>query len=102
VGLAEWHLWWKREGAAELNELLLSEWDPIGVGDVPEARNEYSSYAGSLARLLREGADVEALQAELSSALDHMGLEPSGEREGRVAERIASWYADSMMQHGLV
>lgn len=27
-----------------IDELLIEEWDPIGVSDVPEARDEYRSY----------------------------------------------------------
>jgi hypothetical protein len=95
MGLAEWQAWWKRQGANELNELLLTDWDPIGVGHAPEARGEYSSYAGSIARLLREGADDSAVEAELKASLGHMGLEPSGEQERYVAARIVAWYAAS-------
>jgi hypothetical protein len=93
VVLAEWQAWWKRQGATELNELLLAHWDPIGVGHVPEARSEYSGYAGSIARLLREGADAATVEVELNSALDHMGLQPSGTRERHVADQIVAWYA---------
>ena len=44
-----WDAWWKRRGEAELRRLLLVEWDPIGIADVPKAQDEYDSYVGPLA-----------------------------------------------------
>jgi len=32
--------------------VLLREWDPIGVADVPEAQDEYDSYVGQIYGLL--------------------------------------------------
>jgi hypothetical protein len=84
-------MWWKHDGRFELNELLLNEWDPIGVRHAAQAQDEYSGYAGRLAQLLREGAGVEALEAELLAALDGMGLRPVDAEEREVAERILAW-----------
>lgn len=33
--------------------ILWEDWDPIGVNDIPAARNEYSSYVPSIVRLLQ-------------------------------------------------
>lgn len=55
VQLAEWHTWWKRDGARELRALLMDHWDPIGVAEVPEAADEYDTYVGHIGRMLREG-----------------------------------------------
>jgi hypothetical protein len=41
----------------EVREVLLREWDPIGVGDNPECRNEYDRYARTICRYLKQGAD---------------------------------------------
>ena len=64
--LADWHMWWKRSGARELRQLLIEEWDPIHVRGVPEAADEYDTYLGQIASLLREGATVEDVAAFLN------------------------------------
>ena len=41
-----------------VHNLLLREWDPIGVADVPEARNEYNAYDAQVFQLLRAGSSA--------------------------------------------
>lgn len=41
----------------DVKDILFHEWDPIGVNDNPLCRNEYDSYATTIVRYLREGAD---------------------------------------------
>ena len=60
---------------ASVRDTLLNEWDPIGIRDVPQAKDEYDDYAAPIARLLVEGTSV----AELSRYLleierDTLGL----------------------------
>ena len=45
--------------------MLLHEWDPIGIQDVPEAQDEYDSYVGGVYRLLASGASEEQLVEHL-------------------------------------
>lgn len=60
---------------ARVDEILWSVWDPIGVNDVPEARNEYSGYAGRVAaRLLRGDTDDQIARYPRGLVLDSMGL----------------------------
>jgi hypothetical protein len=95
VELADWQKWWKREGRDELNALLLKEWNPIGVEDLPE--DEYSSYAGQLALLLREGAPESDIAAYLSRvSTETIGMRPAPEGDRRFASRAIAWYADAM------
>lgn len=35
-----------------IRALLLGEWDPIGINDVPEARDEYDAYVRGVHKLL--------------------------------------------------
>jgi hypothetical protein len=98
--LDERHTWWKRRGAAELRELLLVLWDPIGVFDADEAQDEYDSHAGHLARLLAEGAGKEQLTAELAGAREGMGLDPAKE-DGWVAEHLLAWHPKSTAREPL-
>ncbi len=37
---------------AAIREILMNEWDPIGVSHIPEAQDEYDSYVGDVYRLL--------------------------------------------------
>jgi hypothetical protein len=41
-----------REYQHAIRKVLLDEWDPIGVADVPEAQDEYDSYIHSIYALL--------------------------------------------------
>jgi len=40
-----------------IHDILIREWDPIGVDDEPLAQNEYDSYIYGIIRLLASGAD---------------------------------------------
>jgi len=74
---------------AAIRELLLREWDPIGVADVPEARSEYDAYAPRVYGLLARGAPAEEVAAYLA-ALD-FGLAPvPSEHLRKVAEALCA------------
>jgi hypothetical protein len=60
---------------AQVDSVLWEVWDPIGVNDVPEARDEYTSYAPAVARLLHSGASDDVIQRHLATiALEQMGM----------------------------
>ena len=56
--------------SSELKEMvrlaLWQDWDPIGINDCPEARDEYDSYVGGICSLLNTGADSQMLGRHLS------------------------------------
>ena len=88
--------WWRERGDRELRELLLREWDPIGIADLADAPlDEYEHYAGQLARRLRAGAGEEEIAAVLEGFRSDMGLEPSDELPLGVAGSIRDWYRRS-------
>ncbi len=96
--LTGWHLWLKRTGGRQLREVVLAEWDPIGVADV--SPDEYDSYLGLIAARLRRGDSVEEIAALLSSlAEDQMGM-PGPERVRRAAAALHAWYAQAMEAAG--
>ena len=37
-----------RENRAEVREVLMREWDPIGVRDCADAQDEYDAYVGKV------------------------------------------------------
>ena len=91
--------WWRERGDRELRELLLREWDPIGIADLADAPlDEYEHYAGQLARRLRAGASEEEIAAVLEGFRADMGLEPSDELPLGVAHSIRDWYRSSTGQ----
>jgi hypothetical protein len=72
-----------------VRDILLVEWDPIGIRDVPQAADEYDAYAPPIARMLADGTSV----AELSRYLleietDALGLNGDPARAKHVADRL--------------
>ena len=73
---------------AQLKYLLWSEWDPIGVNEMPKAEGEYDSYALQIVGMLSQGKG----RAELLEYLEwveteYIGLGPCG-RSPAIVERI--------------
>lgn len=59
----------------EIRQVLLHDWDPIGVADVPEAQDEYDSYIGGVYRLLVGGARPKVIAQHLATIQgDTIGL----------------------------
>lgn len=69
-------------------DVLFGEWDPIGVNDNEQCRDEYNGYARALTRLLLEGADEYKLVSRLRDFTRGMGLSRSDELHQRVARRL--------------
>ena len=75
---------------ARADEILQYVWDPIGVGRMPEARDEYGAYVPQVVRLLFE----EKPEAELVAYLHqiesgHMGLSETPEALAHTQEVAA-------------
>lgn len=74
-----------------IDDLLLREWDPIGIADVPEARDEYSSYVPQVFQLLRAGASATQVAAYLAEVeVDRMGLSPRPNLIRRLTDGVAA------------
>lgn len=72
-----------------IRRILLTEWDPIGVADVPNAQDEYDSYVPEIARALDAGADAQSIAARLIAIeTDRMGLAADRPRATRVARLL--------------
>src|SRR5436309_3180438 len=54
-----------REIESQIAAILLHDWDPIGVADEPQARDEYDSYVGGVYRLLASGGSLAHIEAHL-------------------------------------
>jgi hypothetical protein len=67
-----------REIQAAIARVLLQDWDPIGIQDVPEAQDEYDGYVGGVYRLLATGASPQEVAAHLSTIeSEAMGCTPA-------------------------
>jgi hypothetical protein len=74
-----------------IDEILWTDWNPIGVNDSPEARDEYQSYLPHIFRLAIEGKDAERISASLIATIEtNMGLSANKEHILNVAKKIVS------------
>jgi hypothetical protein len=90
-------MWWKQRGARGLRQLLLAEWDPIGVRDGTGGDDEYDSYLGPIAERLRSGASAEEISAYLKHVTyGRMATTQDPEVIVTAAQRIVEWYVEEM------
>jgi hypothetical protein len=70
--------------------ILMRDWDPIGISEVPAAQDEYDGYVGSLLRLLRDGASSSSALSERLLRIEtvEMGLPGDRERALQVADKL--------------
>ncbi|ANH83151.1 hypothetical protein A8C56_21145 [Niabella ginsenosidivorans] len=74
-----------------IDELLWNEWDPIGVNEYEEARDEYYSYIPQVLKLKIDNADIETMAQFLFKVeTERMGLLGNIENCRRVANIIIS------------
>ena len=63
-----------REIQAAIEDILMREWDPIGVREEPEAAGEYDHFVGGVYRLLtRRPTPEEVAQHLLEIEVEQMG-----------------------------
>jgi len=75
-----------------VDEVLHYVWDPIGVSNAPEARDEYSGYAMRVVGMLLESATAESLAAFLLEIeREGMGLTNRPEHAQSVAKLLVRW-----------
>jgi hypothetical protein len=78
-----------RKAVVAIHDVLINEWDPIGIGDEAPAHDEYDSYVPVIYRLLVEGVSDEVLAQHLEQLVrDSIGLAPKPERELRIGRRL--------------
>ena len=58
-----------------IKEILLREWDPIGIQAIPEANSEYDAYVATLYKLIVSQKPSHEIESYLWWAeTEHMGL----------------------------
>lgn len=74
------------------DEVLQYVWDPCGVSDAPQARDEYYGYLPSVFSLLKQGADASAIARHLAGIeRDRMGMLSDVNALMPVAELLVEW-----------
>lgn len=72
-----------------IRQVLIEDWDPIGVRGVPEASDEYDSYIARLYRILIGSRSIpEIVDCLARIEREEMGVATSGDVRGRVAEKL--------------
>lgn len=87
----------RKANRAIIRKILLTEWDPIGVSDIP-AQDEYDAYADTVFGMLaNQTASVDAIAQYLFKiANEHMGLSYPELRErcDKAARAVAALQSD--------
>jgi hypothetical protein len=70
-----------REIQRSIAQVLLRNWDPIGVANEPEAQSEYDAYVGGVYRLIASGATARGLAEHLARIeADQLGFQDTDPR----------------------
>jgi hypothetical protein len=80
-----------------VREILMQEWDPIGVAGIPDwPTDEYDSYLPSVLGLLQKGASVDDVAAHLDAiATGPIGMKPDKQRSRAAATALlAMWESE--------
>ena len=73
-----------------IHDILLKEWDPIGVRHIPEAQDEYNAYVAEVYRLLTKRASRQEIFDYLWWVeTKHMSLCGDRQRTEMIAEKLA-------------
>ena len=74
---------------ARVREILLQSWDPIGIGGVAAARDEYDQYVKPITAMITTGISVDELSRYLGEIeTDRMGLKGDPPRAQYVAMKL--------------
>lgn len=76
---------------AQVDEVLWAEWDPIGINDNEDARDEYSNYVDDIVTMLKGEVSTSELSSHLLSIeKQKMSLEGNRDNCDRVAKILLS------------
>lgn len=74
---------------AKVQKILLLEWDPIGVKDIPEAQDEYDMYVSNICQMLRTGqSNTEVYKHLRWIETERIGLEGNEQHTQRIVAKL--------------
>jgi hypothetical protein len=75
-----------------IDEVLHYQWDPIGVSDTPEARDEYESYVPRIFQLLKATSDGKDIADYLQwISTEQMGVGANQKRNAEIVDLLLRW-----------
>jgi len=73
----------------QIDEILWKDWDPIGVNDIEDIRDEYQSYTAQIFRLTIQGADKTNIAEHLYKIETiNMGMKGNKKHCEKIAQKI--------------
>ena len=94
------HLDRARRYHAGIRQILLHDWDPVGVADVLQAQDEYDSYIARIyAMLIRHEPRHKLVEHLWLIETEYMGLAGNRQRTEVTAERLLS-FRDEVERRG--
>lgn len=73
----------------EIQKILLKEWDPIGIQDIPEAQDEYGSYVSDIYKLIQsKRTESEVFDYLWGIETEHMGLSGDKKHTQTIAHKL--------------
>jgi hypothetical protein len=92
----------QKELYKRIDEILWEDWDPIGVNNFENSRDEYQTYVPQAFRLALENADVSEIAEYLNQvATETMGLQSNLDHCTKIAKVIKSAHAKIYHQSAL-
>jgi len=77
------------------DEVLYYHWDPIGVSEMPAARDEYDNYVPAIVSLVTRGATQEEITTHLTDIeMSRMGVKPNEDQASLAARILLAWRAE--------
>lgn len=74
----------------EIQKILLKEWDPIGIQDIPEAQDEYDSYVPDVCKLIQSKKTASEIFDYLwGIETEHMGLSGDKKHTQTIAHKLS-------------
>ena len=100
----------EKELYRKVDEILFYLWDPIGVCDIPMARDEYQSYLPQVFKLLISDSKEHEVSSYLFKLeIDSMGMSANNEKALEVArllietkEALLEYYPYKSIKRGIV
>ena len=83
---------------ASIKRILLTEWDPIGISEFPEAQDEYDAYVSEVYWLLSRRTGVREIFDYLWwLETKHMGLCGDRQRTEKIAEKLTTLTSEEVL-----
>lgn len=74
-----------------IDEVVHYLWDPIGISEIPQARDEYHSYLAAIYSSVKSGNTKEVVETMKRITGENMGLIFDQDKAEKAAEILLEW-----------